>query len=159
MKTCTEIRRSNAQTLAKEGPAEFARRVGMTGQQANQIIGPNPTRGIGDNKAREIEEAYGLETGWLDNVHSDDSSNIAISDQNTSLSDEARALILCVTRLDCLGEVAQKTFQLHTGLLQLSAAFTEFQTASARSQMLAEADRLLSSRLENSGGTHERRNK
>jgi hypothetical protein len=159
MKTCTEIRRENAQALAKEGPAEFARRVGMTGQQANQIIGPNPTRGIGDNMARKIEEAYGRDVGWLDNLHSSDSPNVAISGQNAPLSDEARALILCVTCLDGLGEVAHKTFEFHTGLLQLSAAFTEFQTASARSQMLAEADRLLSSRLDNSGGTHERRNK
>ncbi len=42
----------------------------MTGQQANQLIGPNPKRSIGHEKAREIERAYGKEVGWLDHEHS-----------------------------------------------------------------------------------------
>jgi len=70
MKTCLELRLENARALAGNGPAEFARKVNITGQQANQMIGPNPTRGIGHEKAREIERAHGREVGWLDHDHS-----------------------------------------------------------------------------------------
>jgi transcriptional regulator with XRE-family HTH domain len=39
------------------------------------------------------------------------------------LSDEAEDLISCVSRLDGLGDVARKTFALHTGLLLLSLRY------------------------------------
>lgn len=160
MKTCAEMRRENAQALAADGPADFAKRLGMPGQQANQIIGPNPTRNIGDAKAREIEEAYEKERGWLDHDHSPQHSfEPLISGQNTPLSDEARELILCVTRLDAAGQISRKTFRLHTGLLSLSAASTELQTGLARSNMLAEADRLLAARLEIPEGSNDREHK
>ena len=70
MKTCLELRLENARALAVDGPAEFARKLDMTGQQANQLIGPNPKRGIGHDKAREIERTHGKEPGWLDHDHS-----------------------------------------------------------------------------------------
>lgn len=69
MKTVSEIRRENARALAKDGPAEFARKIDSTTQQVNQTIGPNPTRNIGNTIARRIEVAHGLPTGWLDVEH------------------------------------------------------------------------------------------
>ncbi len=157
MKTCLEIRLENARALAAGAPAEFSTKVGMTSQQANQLIGPNPKRGIGHEKAREIEDAYRKEMGWLDHDHSEDDLHLSISGQNNALSDEAKSLISCVVRLDSVGEVAHKSFILHTGLLQLSAAFAEFQTGSAQSQMLAEVDKLLGPRVEQiTGPTNER---
>jgi hypothetical protein len=153
MKTCSEMRLENARALANGSPADFARNLGMTGQQANALIGPNPVRGIGHDKAREIEAAYGKPSGWLDHDHSSLSSEISNTEQNNALSDEARELILCVTRLDAVGDLARKTFTWHTGLLQLSSAFAELQTRSARAQMLEETDRLMSARLE-PGASH-----
>jgi hypothetical protein len=153
MKTCSEMRLENARALSKGSPAEFARLLEMTSQQANALIGPNPVRGIGHDKAREIEAAYGKPSGWLDHDHSTDSSEISNTGHNNALSDEARELILCVTRLDALGDLARKTFIWHTGLLQLSSAYAELQTLSARAQMLEETDRLMSARLE-PGASH-----
>ncbi|MBR8054182.1 hypothetical protein [Burkholderia vietnamiensis] len=158
MKTCLEMRLENARGLAEGAPAEFARALNMTPQQANQLIGPNPKRGIGHAMARDIEDAYGKEVGWLDHDHSTDDVHRSISGQNNALSDEAKSLISCVVRLDSVGEIARKSFILHTGLLQLSAAFTEFQTGSAQSQMLAEVDKLLGPRYENLTGPHNERN-
>lgn len=158
MKTCLEMRLENARALANGSPAEFARILKMTGQQANALIGPNPVRGIGHDKAREIESSYRKPAGWLDHDHSFDSIEILNTEQNNALSDEARELILCVTRLDAVGDLARKTFVWHTGLLQLSSAFTELQTRSARAQMLEEADRLMSARIE-PGASHGKQKK
>ncbi|BEH18887.1 hypothetical protein [Burkholderia pseudomallei] len=158
MKTCLDIRLDNARALAKGGPAEFARVLGMTSQQANQLIGPNPKRGIGHEKAREIEAAFGKESGWLDHDHSSVDLDLSISGQNSALSDEAKRLISCVVRLDSVGELARKTFLIHAGLLQLSAAFIEFQTGSAQSQMLAEIDELLGPRVDSQTGPSNERN-
>jgi SOS-response transcriptional repressor LexA len=69
MKTVKEIRRENARSLATDGPAEFARKIGSSTQQVNQTIGPNPTRNIGDALARRIEAAYERPLGWLDLDH------------------------------------------------------------------------------------------
>jgi len=156
MKTCKQMRLENARALAGGSPASFAKRLEMSGQQANALIGPNPLRGIGDEKAREIEEKYGKEIGWLDHDHSAENSDMPNSGTYNALSGEAEALIACVRHLDGIGELARKTFILHTGLLQVSSAFTELQTGSARSQMLAETDRLLASSLEIQGATNER---
>jgi hypothetical protein len=162
MKTCKEIRYENARTLAVEGPAEFARRLGdasgkpMSGQQANQIIGPNANRGIGDDVARRIEKAYGKEEGWLDHEWTGKDS---ISGAISPLSDEAKSLILCVERLDALGELSRKTFAYHTGLLQVSAAAAELQTTSARAQMLEQIERTLSPRFDIPGNQHGKQKK
>lgn len=169
MKTCKEVRYENARALAAAGPADFARRVSdvsekpMSGQQANQIIGPSATRGIGDDIARRIEAAYGKENGWLDNDHNKNDLDAAISGDNNALSDEAKALIRCVVQLDRVGDLARKTFVYSRGLLQLSASYTELQTGSARSQQLAEIDALLlppsSPRREIPEPKHDRKNK
>lgn len=164
MKTSREIRYENARSLAAAaGPADFARKLSevsdkpMSGQQANQIIGPAATRGIGTDVARRIEKAYGKEKGWLDTDHTKNGIDALISGPNNALSDEAIQLILCVRQLDSVGDLARQTFTYTRGLLQLSAAYEELQTAMARSQMLAETDQLLNPRVDIPGPTHDRK--
>lgn len=166
MKTAREIRYENARTLAADGPADFARKVSdvsgkpMSGQQANQIIGPKATRGIGPAVARRIEKAYGKEKGWLDTDHNQNDLESLISGTNNALSDEANQLISCVVQMDRVGDLARKTFAYARGLLYLSAAYEELQTASARSQMLAETDQLLGPRVDKAPGPlNERKHK
>lgn len=163
MKTCRQIRYENARALASDGPAEFARKISevsdkpMSNQQVNSIIGPNAVRGIGDEIARRIEQAFGKEEGWLDHEHNVESS---IKEDLSPLSDEAKSLILCVERLDGLGDLARKTFTLHQGLLLLSSAAAELQTGSVRSQMLAELEQHLGPAHSDFSGTNsERKNR
>lgn len=59
------------------------------------------------------------------------------------LSDEARELILCVTRLDSLGEIPRRMFELHKGLLLLSVASTELEDLLTGRKRLDEAEDLL----------------
>lgn len=156
MKTCRQIRYENARALAADGPAEFARKISdvsdkpMSNQQVNSIIGPNAVRGIGDDIARRIEKAYEKEEGWLDHEWG---SNSAINEAISPLSDEAKSLILCVERLDGLGDVARKTFIYHTGLLLLSSAAAELQTGLVQSQMLAELEQIRAAQSHSPGAT------
>lgn len=67
----SDIRLKNARLLVAEsgGLAEFAKRVGMSDSQASQIVGKNPTRGIGNTTAPRIEDAFNRNAGWLDQLH------------------------------------------------------------------------------------------
>ena len=69
--TREEIRRENARRLASNAGAKvaFARLVGMDASQVSQIIGPTPTKNIGNSIARRIEKAHHLPEGWLDVQH------------------------------------------------------------------------------------------
>lgn len=156
MKTCKEMRLENARTLAPN-PASFAKRLGMSSQQTNALIGPNPSRGIGDDKAREIEDAFGMESGWLDHDHSSEISDAANSEGYNALSDQAKNLIACVVELDGVGNLSRSAFILHTGLLRLSAASAELHTGSARAEMIADIERLIGPASEMPGATDERR--
>lgn len=163
MKTCRQIRYENARALAIGGPAEFARKLSdvsekpVSNQQVNSIIGPNASRGIGDDVARRIEQAFEKEEGWLDHEWG---GKTAIKGDITPLSDEAKSLILCVERLDGLGPIARKAFVYHTGLLLLSSASAELQTGSVRLQMLSELEQHLgSTQTESPGATSERNHK
>jgi len=71
MNTVANIRRENARELASQigGHAELARRLGISDSQMNQTIGRNPSRNIGNNLARRIEQACGKEIGYLDSSH------------------------------------------------------------------------------------------
>lgn len=71
--TREELRRENARKLAsgKGGKADFARVVSMEPSQVSQLIGPNPSKNIGNSIARRIEQAYKLPEGWLDVEHSE----------------------------------------------------------------------------------------
>jgi hypothetical protein len=48
------------------GPAKFAEIFGKDVSQVSQFAGRNPTRNIGDDLARQIEEKFGLAHGELD---------------------------------------------------------------------------------------------
>jgi hypothetical protein len=69
--TREELRRENARKLAsgKGGKADFARLVSMEPSQVSQLIGPNPSKNIGNSIARRIERAYELPEGWIDLPH------------------------------------------------------------------------------------------
>lgn len=63
-----DARRESARALAAKvgGLAEFGRKTGMENSQVSQIIGKTPTKNIGNIVAKRIEDAFGLESGWLD---------------------------------------------------------------------------------------------
>lgn len=69
--TREEIRRENARRLASNAGAKaaFARLVGMDASQVSQLIGPSPSKNIGNSIARRIEQAHHLPEGWLDTEH------------------------------------------------------------------------------------------
>lgn len=69
--TREEIRRENARNLATKAGAKaaFARLVEMDASQVSQLIGPTPTKNIGNSIARRIERAHDLPEGWLDVEH------------------------------------------------------------------------------------------
>lgn len=49
--------------------AAFARRVGTDPAYVSQIFSDKTRAEIGDTLSRNIEKAYGLEHGWMDNIH------------------------------------------------------------------------------------------
>jgi hypothetical protein len=63
-----EIRRENLRAVAARlgGNAKLAVATGKSDSQISQIIGTNPTRGIGDELAREMEESLELDKFALD---------------------------------------------------------------------------------------------
>lgn len=69
--TISDIRRSTARALQKkvDGPANFARKVGMSASHISQLLGDNPTKNIGAMIARRFETAFGMPVGWLDVAH------------------------------------------------------------------------------------------
>lgn len=94
--TRNEVRLRNALILVEEagGPAEFAKRIGMSDSQASQIIGKNPTRGIGNAVAPRIEEAFGKPSGWLDQPPSEDPDTFSATGTVTpALTPRQQALI------------------------------------------------------------------
>jgi len=72
MKTIAEIRLSNARRLLSSrgmSMTAFGRATGMTVQQVSAVIGSHPSRNIGDQLARRIEDFFKQPTGWLDHNH------------------------------------------------------------------------------------------
>jgi SOS-response transcriptional repressor LexA len=76
-----EILRRFRDSLPK-GDTELADLLDKSLSQINQVIGPNPTRGIGDRLASDIEKRLGKREGWLDSV-----------DTLRELSSDQRALV------------------------------------------------------------------
>lgn len=66
-----DIRRENSRKLSARagGKTEFGRMLEMDGSQVSQIIGPNPTKNIGNSIAMRIENAFDYPSGWLDVEH------------------------------------------------------------------------------------------
>jgi hypothetical protein len=130
---------------ADMGPAELARRLGI----AKSVVGNwggNSRRGVPLSYARDLGRILGVGVDEiLDSAGSDELSN---SGQNTRLSDEARALIMCVARLDKGGNLARKTFAATQGLLLLSEVAAKMQDSSEESEPnIQDVVRLLQSSL------------
>lgn len=72
----TQIRYRNARKLLAEVGTleEFAVKIDRKASQVGQFLGKSPSRGIGHNIARLIEEKFGKEDGWMDTYHSDSDS-------------------------------------------------------------------------------------
>lgn len=65
------IRRMNARLLAEEvgGVTTLAGMAGTSQSYLSQIIGPKPSREVGELLARKLEQATGRPYGWLDESH------------------------------------------------------------------------------------------
>jgi transcriptional regulator with XRE-family HTH domain len=95
MKTIAEIRLSNARRLLSSrgmSMSMFARDAGMSLQQVSAVIGSNPSRNIGEQLARRIEEFFGRPNGWLDHNHWQARWNPPTEDANVSLKPSKNAL-------------------------------------------------------------------
>lgn len=70
MTDINQIRRDNARALMEGmSKADFGRMIGRSSSQVGHIIGPNPTRNIGNPMARHIERCFNKPTGWMDIQH------------------------------------------------------------------------------------------
>lgn len=71
MKTINEIRIDNAKALrdSSGGNSQFAYRLDRAPTQISRLIGPSPTKKIGNSLARHIEACFQLPEGWLDRDH------------------------------------------------------------------------------------------
>jgi len=120
--TREEIRRENARKLASGdgGKAAFARLLQMEASQVSQLIGPNPSKNIGNSIARRIEQAHHLPESWLDTPHpemrmsadgeatEDESTKLpsrVIVDTLTSELDEAPAILGTPRLIPVVGRV------------------------------------------------------
>jgi len=71
----SEIRLENARYLANSigGVVAMSVKLGKSQPQVSHFIGGNPVKNIGNKIARQIEEAFDKENGWLDNCHTESS--------------------------------------------------------------------------------------
>lgn len=85
-----EIRYKNARSLINEegGLTEFGKKIGKAQSQVSSFAGSNPSKGIGNQIARQIEKAFNKPSGWMDKSHSEDARfellNYEIRDFSTS---------------------------------------------------------------------------
>lgn len=82
----SEIRLENARQLANSigGVVAMAERLGKSQPQVSHFIGGNPVKNIGNKIARQIEEAFNKENGWLDNCHTQSSDMAHDAESNTT---------------------------------------------------------------------------
>lgn len=87
-----EIRYRNARLLVREadGISAFARKLGKSQPHVSSFAGEHPTKGIGAKIARDIEQAFGRERGWLDVPHAQpDDVVLRLGDQFRRLREAA----------------------------------------------------------------------
>jgi hypothetical protein len=90
-----DIRRNRLRELIRKwgGPGTLAKKLGYTsGSYLAQIAGPNPTRDISEDVARDIEGKLGLSNGWLDKE-----ADTPAGDVNAPLVAEVLRIVMAVT--------------------------------------------------------------
>lgn len=82
------IRYQNTRILVDSvgGISNFAEKIGKGQSQTSQFAGTNPIKGIGNKVAREIEEAFEKNHGWLDVLHQEKSELLPFNNLYESLS-------------------------------------------------------------------------
>lgn len=129
-----------------KGPKWLADELGI-GKQA--VANWKPRGGAPASYAKDLATHLGISISEL--LGSDDLIDAPKRRDNQPLSNEARELISCVTRLDALGEIPRKMFEYHKGLLLLSVVSTELEDLLTGRKRLAKIDQALATRLETSG--------
>lgn len=72
-----EIRLFNLRKLAEDiGRPALAEKIGMSYNLLSNYIGKTPKKNIGEKTARNVEKAFDLPHGWLDQNHSDNSLTV-----------------------------------------------------------------------------------
>jgi plasmid maintenance system antidote protein VapI len=66
--TTDEIRRENMRWLAQKcgGPKKLADLLDVAEARISHLIGKNPTKNVGTQTARKLEQIFDKPTGWLD---------------------------------------------------------------------------------------------
>lgn len=108
------IRRNNLAAVCREkvggNQSELARALEMVPNLVNRYL---KVKRIGDDVARAVEATYGLESGWMDNVHpSDREALVLLAYRNASAEIQAaveRILNLPFTQSSTLKTHARKT--------------------------------------------------
>lgn len=69
-----EVRLLNARRLQEiaGGQKVICEKLGKSQSQVSAFMGANPSKGIGDKVAQQLEDAFGLPRGWMDVPHDDD---------------------------------------------------------------------------------------
>jgi hypothetical protein len=85
--TVKEARYHNAKLLQESlpgGQRAFCEKLNKAQSQVSSFLGDNPSKGIGDKIACQIEQAFGKPKGWLDTPHNN--ANTIASGAGTLIS-------------------------------------------------------------------------
>ena len=109
VKPIKQIRRENMLHLASRfrHRSDFADHIEKRPAYLNQIIGPNPSKGIGDMLARHVELVFDLPKGWMDTDHS-----MVGASTNTELKRMRKILVMLTYMRDPI-RLALTRFRCH----------------------------------------------
>jgi len=112
----SEIRLHNMRALAKQigGITAMANRLDKTQGQISHLIGSNPIKNIGSRIAREVDNAFGLPEGWMDQDHTGAILDALPTGETDELSKQILVHLESLTheqRLDVLRSVKEKGIQ------------------------------------------------
>lgn len=102
--TREEIRRENARRLAEKagGKSDFAKILEMEPSQVSQLIGPKPSKNIGNSIAKRIEQAFNLGPGRLDVLEIDHSADQSAGSQPPVFTGETVPISIGMPRPDAI---------------------------------------------------------
>lgn len=95
MKYIEQIRLDNVLRLADSYPtlSDFAQRIERSPTQVSRFMGKNPTKKIGGQLARDIEEKLHMPSGYLDHIHDPEPANMNIGTRIRELRKERQLTI------------------------------------------------------------------